>query len=579
MSPVASAPTSAYVLTPKQGVAMDALIVDEVNQLLYGGAAGGGKSGFLRASAYHDSQVYPGARIAIFRENYTQLKKTQVTRWWAEMTRLGWEIKRQWLETAGEWHFPNPYSANPSEKAEDTIVEFLHLDASIGAEKWLSAEWAAIYIDESTQMSEEDLALLYSRVRVETCKECDDAERDFDSKRAFCPVHAEAELKYVPLKIRWRRLANMREDAARAQGITDPLELKRIRSDWHPKAVYATNPGGASHDYHKRDFVDVQATHHDEQGNLTYWDTATTVLLPGVGEVDVPTRRRFIQSYLTDNPHIDPLQYAATLAHLSKRRREQMLSGNWDYFEGQVFNMLDKEIHLVDAKWVFNGRPVPPDDWPRHGGMDHGTQAPTCFLWQTMDEDGNFIVGYQEYYAPGPNRQHIQAVRALLMLDGRYDLVFEADPQMWRKRQGHDRVWATADEFTYGGEPPDNAYDAQVAKASGIKLRPSSVERIAARMVLERLFETDDNRPFPAWHPKYGEYGAPRAYICQQAPNLWRELINLKYVDGSEDTVKVDDHAVDAAFRVMPVFEQAVYRQQRSPIRTIGYAGQGAPRR
>lgn len=540
---------TAYHLTAKQGVASDAIWYEGVDQLLYGGAAGGGKSGFLRAIAYHAAQMFPGGRIAIFRDNYTQLRKTQVTAWWREMSRLGYEVKRHWHETQAEWHFANPYAMNPGDQAEDTIVEFLHLDQSIGAEKWLSAEWTMLLVDESTQMSEEDLALLYSRVRTT------DQQREL-----------------------WSQLANEREQQLRDQCAElgydpTPRDIARARSDWHPIGVYATNPGGKSHAYHVREFIEPSK---QVGGSGCAFDKTTTLEIPGMGEVDVTTKRMFLQSFLTDNPHLDPKAYAATLAHLPKRRREQMLSGDWDYFEGKVFGELRENVHLVDAHWIWPAG-IPPQYAPRLAGYDHGNQAPAAAEWASMDEEGNYILGYLEYYAPGPNAQHIRELRARMTLDGFYEIQFEADPQMWRKRQGHDRIWSTADEFLYAGEPPEDAYEQAVARQGGIRLHQSHAIRDVAKDVVTRMLDPDPDRIFPDWHPLRGTYGAPRLFICKQAGNLWREINGIKYVDGStEEMVKEDDHAFDAGYRVVVGMEQAVMvhraQQARRHVTQIGYA-------
>lgn len=527
---------AAYRLTAKQAVAMDAIWVDGVEQLLYGGAGGGGKSQFDRILAFHCAHMWPGARIAVFRENYTQLQKTQLVAWFAEMEHLGFAVKDQWHATTAEWWFEipdplyDPASADHNRPTLTTVVEFLHLDQSIGAEKWLSAEWAAIFVDEATQMSEEDLALLYSRVRVK-----------------------------VEQQRYWKQLADMREETARAQGVTDANEIKRVRSDWRALGVYTTNPGSRSHKHFKEKFVDQSLK---EEGRP--WLVSEKVYLPGMGEVTLTTKRQFVQAYLTDNAHLDPIQYASTLAHLPKQRREQILSGDWGYFEGKVFYMLDKSIHWVDARWVFRGRLAPPQDWPRLGGLDHGTANPTAAEWITQDEDSNIIAGYLEYYGTGPNAVHIGAIRSLLQLDGRMDMTFMADPTMYYKRQGHTRLWSVADEFAFGGEPPEDAYEAAAARTRGVMLKQSDAQRIPSRMALERLLECDPDRPFPSWHPRAGELGAPRMFICGvQAPHLWADLDNLRYVEDSEETVKEDDHAYDAGYRGIVVFERARYMQRR----------------
>jgi hypothetical protein len=514
---------TAYPLWPKQMSAMDAIWIDDVNQLLYGGAAGPGKSYFQRALAFHCANVWPGARIAVFRENFTQLFKTQVWAWWREMHKLGFPIKQHWNQTNAEWHFPNPYTG-------DTIVEFLHIDPSIGAEKWQSAEWAAIMPDEATQIAEYDLKLLYSRVRAN------------ETQRTL-----------------WKQLADEREAQARKAGVVDPRMIKRIRSDWRPLAVFATNPGGESHSYFKGDFIDPSRKNEGKP-----WQIDETLTLDG-RSITVSTRRQAIRGKLTDNPAIDPVQYAGTLVHLPPYRREQLLNGDWDYFEGKVFASLDEDIHLVDAKRVFGGKLAPPISWPRAAGLDHGTTSPTAAEWTCRDEDGFFIT-YLEYYQPGPVGQHIREIKQRMAADGVHDLIFEADPRMWHKTKGIDRMYSVADEYAWGGAPPERPGNYAGVREKGIGLRQAKIERISGRMALQRLLEPDPDLMFPDWHPLAGTLGSPRLFIAQQCPDLWRELNNIRFAEGdSEETIKEDDHAFDAEYRAVPILEQRLSR-----ARTVG---------
>ena len=197
MVAVEAPPKAAYELQPKQLEAMRLIWEEGVEQILYGGAGGGGKSHWLRALAFTVAMMYPGARIAIFRENYTQLQKTQLPFWKKEMRALGYDVDspKVWHASDREFTFPN-----------GSVVEFLHLDQSEGAEKWLSAEWAMIGVDEATRMSDVDLRTLYSRVRA----------TEEDQKRW-------AEQEGVP--------------------------------PWRPIGAYCSNPGGKSHPYFKRDVI------------------------------------------------------------------------------------------------------------------------------------------------------------------------------------------------------------------------------------------------------------------------------------------------------------------------------------
>ena len=497
--------TYRYELHPRQMEAMRLIFDQGVEQLLYGGAGGGGKSHLLRALAYTVAMYYPGGRIAIFRENYTHLLKTQVHKWKQEMRDLGYDVDspKVWHATDREFHFPN-----------GSVVEFLHLDQSEGAEKWLSAEWTMVGVDESTRMAEEDLRVIYSRVRATTAQQ----------------------------KL-WAELAE--------RDGTPP---------WRPLAIYCSNPGGKAHPFFKEEFVEP-----GRAAGLEPWTFEDEVEVNGVMH-EVRIKRAFLPAFLSDNPSLNESQYISTLAQLSPVRRAQVLSGDWDYFEGQVFGMLVPDIHLVDRAWISrDGRAesMPPPEWPRMAGQDHGSQSPEAIERVCRDEDGNFIF-YMEYYSPGTNGKHIAAIREQNAIDTG-DLTIIMDPQMERTNiSGTHIVYSARLEYLYNGEPPQTADGKHSALANGVRLTHRLVERDAGRSVLERLLEPDPNRLFPQWHPNAGEYGSPRLFICRQCPNLWRELNGIQWKEGAEDTVKEYDHAYDAAWRVMPIFEQGVVSLTRT---------------
>jgi hypothetical protein len=475
-------------------MAFDLIWTQEVEQLLYGGAAGGGKSYFLRALAYHLAMVWRGSRVAIFRENATQLDKTHIPAFRREMAAAGYEIDKPgvWNNTSREFRLPN-----------GSVIEFLHIDQSIGAEKWLSAEWSALLVDESTQLNEVDLRMLYSRVRAT-----------------------------VEQKTRWK--------------------------NWRPLAVFATNPGGKSHIYFKEEFVDPAL-----ESDSMSWEVTDEVEVGGV-MVDTRIKRAFSPAFLSDNPSLDFKQYVSGLAQLPRARREQMLSGDWDFFEGKVFDMLNPEIHLVDREWADIGR-----DWPRAMGLDHGTTSPTAALWTARDDDG-FYITYQEYYSPGRVTLHVETIRQMMLADGHRELRPYADPRMWHKVPSANGMYSIAGLYLYGGMEPESAEERMEAQAHGIHLIQSKMQREHGRMVLERLLEPDPNRMFPFWHPRGGEYGAPQLFIARQCANLWRELSNLRYVEDSEETVKEDDHAYDALYRSVPMLELSLMKaRNRGPRRQL----------
>ena len=188
-------PQSAFSLWPKQMEAMSLIFEQGVCQLLCGGAAGGGKSELARALAYTLAMLWPGAHIPIFRLTYPELVESHLDRWLEKMAELGYDNAKCWQATLQQYRFPN-----------NSIVEFRHIDQSLGARKYLSAEWAAIIVDEASLFKPGDLRLLYSRVR-----------RPKEGRSADWP-------------------------------------------GWRPLALYASNPVGAGVAYLKSTFVDPSLT-------------------------------------------------------------------------------------------------------------------------------------------------------------------------------------------------------------------------------------------------------------------------------------------------------------------------------
>lgn len=439
-------------------------------------------SHLLRALAYTLAQVWPRSRIPIFRLTLPELEETHIDPWLTEMANLGYAIEDCWRDRPKNFTFPN-----------GSIVSFRHIDPKLGAKKWLSAQWAALLIDEGGTFNPKDIPLLYSRVRR--------------------PQEGDA--------AHWR--------------------------DWHPMMVIATNPGGPAHSWLRQSFVEPAVQHG---GTKAMWEDE--ISLPD-GSVE-PIKRGFLQSKLEDNASITYREYVASLADLPEEDRARMLDGDWDYFEGRVFTMLP-EVHLVDREWVF-GSQTPPPDWPRMVGYDHGNQNPAAAEWITRDEDGNYIV-YQEYYSPGSNTKHIDAIWELMQYDGvmQPQLMIIADPQMGRKSSSRGQlVYSVAEEFFWGGMDDTGNF----RRHRGLQLRFPHLERRTGREVLRRLTERNPERVFPHWHPRAGEFGAPQLYIARQCPQLWREMQGIQYKanDPDEDTVKSDDHAFDALWRVAPMMER-----------------------
>lgn len=137
-----------------------------------------------------------------------------------------------------------------------------------------------------------------------------------------------------------------------------------------PKRCYYTcNPGGVSHAYIKRLFVDRRY----ERG-------------------EHPEDYSFIQAKVTDNPALMRAQpeYRERLESLPPKLRAAWLEGSWDIFEGQFFeDFVDREEHHADRRWTHVIDPIKiPKGWEVYRSFDWGYRRPFSCGWWAVDYDG-----------------------------------------------------------------------------------------------------------------------------------------------------------------------------------------------
>lgn len=148
-----------YRLHPKQKQAMQLLGLDHrwskpygwaVEEMLYGGEAGGGKSMLARAVALTLCHMWPGARVPIFRRTYPELEDTHIIKVMTEWAGTGY-----YHGGTHEWRFHN-----------GSTVPFRHCEREADVFRYMSAEWDGLVIDEATQFTEFQISTLRSRVRA-----------------------------------------------------------------------------------------------------------------------------------------------------------------------------------------------------------------------------------------------------------------------------------------------------------------------------------------------------------------------------------------------------------------------------
>lgn len=297
-----------------------------------------------------------------------------------------------------------------------------------------------------------------------------------------------------------------------------------------PKMLYSFMPGGASHFYLKRVFVDREYEPGEDGNRFAFleaygWDNVewcrSALIQDGLTAkefYDWPDEVR--KAYFLERS-----DYAGTLLSISDPGlRAAWLEGSWERFEGIVFPELSDKVHNLD-----NFRPgytggslakfVSAVDW-----ADTGTVAAT----ETSIEQDEFLCTLDEYSEEGRLiSEHTADVLALF------------------KRYGN-QAYTLMDLPVNNISQKDLLSIQDAFRRAG--LRTSAAHRAHIEMGLNLLKEYLKVDP-ELEHPFTGEMGSPRLFISRaRCPNLWRQMAQLqRAIDKTTGKVTFigEDHALD----------------------------------
>jgi hypothetical protein len=168
------------------------------------------------------------------------------------------------------------------------------------------------------------------------------------------------------------------------------LVMSRLRSrcsDLPAIARSGTNPGNVGHAYFKKRFVKPC-----KEGYRILVDGIT-----GLKRMFIPARIQDNPTLLANNP-----EYIQQLMSLSEAEKKAKLFGDWDTYEGQVFNEFRLEplsdeppnaCHVIDSFSI-------PAWWPKFIAIDWGYAAYTVIYWAALSPNGRVFI-YREYAYKG----------------------------------------------------------------------------------------------------------------------------------------------------------------------------------
>lgn len=203
------------------------------------------------------------------------------------------------------------------------------------------------------------------------------------------------------------------------QSLTESNRMSgNMKQEFVPRMYFTCNPGGVGHQWVKRLFIDKDYT-----------------------GTEIPDDYLFIPSNVYENKYLmenDP-NYVRVLENLPEDRKQAMLYGNWDVFDGQFFPEFQRRIHVIEPFEI-------PEYWDRYISMDYGLDM-FAVLFIAIDSKGHAYV-YNEIHKSNLIVSEARQVLKSIMRNYKYKYKY-APPDLWNRNR--DTGKSTAELFYEGG--------------------------------------------------------------------------------------------------------------------------------
>ena len=284
----------------------------------------------------------------------------------------------------------------------------------------------------------------------------------------------------------------------------------------------ASNPGNIGHGWVKKMFVDAGP----------YMSIQTQEIYSETLHKSKTIRTQYIPALAMENPFITD-DYIFELEQKPEALRKSLLEGNWNAFEGQVFDIKDVQEHYKDRLWTHVIDPFEiPMDWPRYFSFDHGYSKPFACQWWTIDPAGRAYL-YREWPGVKPRQANVGLeLTPVQIADG----ILEREEE---ERKNNINILRVADPAIFDKSRGDSVADQMapgyMGRRQGVVFNKGDHARMAGKMqVHERL--------------RFDPEGRPMMYVFNTCKNWIRTVSTLPYSQKKPEDVdsEAEDHDYDA---------------------------------